>query len=347
MRMLNKGSEFISVFFDEDLITYFTSFKIEDGFLIIHNGNKYLYTDMRYYNSAKNLAKASVELIQSSLYDSLNEFIKNYDITTVGIVNSLTSTANYLLVKLTGVAVTDIETEVTDMRSVKTETEISLIKRAHKIAEKSFNETLKIITEGVTEKEIAAYLEYRFKVNGADGPSFDTIVAFNENSAIPHYKTGDTKLKLNSVILIDFGCKVEGYCSDTTRTFFYGNEPSNEFKSVYNEVLKAHNLAFNFIKNGTLGVDAHKASENHLKTVGLSKYFTHGLGHGVGVKIHEAPRLSKKSESVLTSGNCFSIEPGVYIENKFGVRIEDTVYLSNDELTSFNELTKELFTVKP
>jgi Xaa-Pro aminopeptidase len=131
-----------------------------------------------------------------------------------------------------------------------------------------------------------------------------------------------------------------------TRTFAFGNY-SSEFKKVYNVVLKAHENAFENITSGITSVTADGFSRSVIVENGYGEYFTHGVGHGVGVKIHEAPRLSKKSESVLTSGNCFSIEPGVYIENKFGVRIEDTVYLSNDELTSFNELTKELFTVKP
>ena len=344
--MLSKSSKYASIIFDEDVILYFTSFKAQDGFLLIYNDKKYLYTDMRYYNMAVKLANAEVKLIETDIVFTISKFVKSNNVETLGLIYSLTSTDIFVKLNLLGVKIVDIELDIDKLRYIKSNDEISLIKTAHSIAEKSFNETLKIIKTGVTEKEIASYLEYRFKANGADGASFETIVAFNENSAIPHYQTGDVKLKENSVILIDFGCKYKGYCSDTTRTFIFGDYTS-EFKNVYDSVLTAHNLAFDNITNNLSCVEADAISRNYLKTCGLDSYFTHSLGHGVGVKIHEAPKLSKNSNSVLVNGNCFSIEPGVYLSGKFGVRIEDTVYLENGKVKSFNKISKELFTVKP
>ena len=131
-----------------------------------------------------------------------------------------------------------------------------------------------------------------------------------------------------------------------TRTFVFGN-PTAEFTKAYNAILKAHQLVYENVKPNTTGVEADAIARNYLTAQGYGEYFTHGLGHGVGVKIHEAPRLSPKSTDVLVNGNCFTIEPGVYFDGKFGIRIEDTVVLENDKAVSFNAFTKELFTVNP
>ena len=341
--MLSRGSKFISLVYDGDIIKYFTSYDCEDSFLILYESEKYLFTDKRYYYSAVNNAKAKVVLISN---DSLKTFVEEKGVDTIGIIYSLTSVSDYQKLLTLGLNVVDVEDDINKIRSVKSNYELNLIEKASEIAEKSFNETLEIIKLGVTEKEISSYLEYRFKVNGADGVSFDTIVAFNENSSVPHHKTSDKVLTENSVILMDFGCKYKGYASDTTRTFVFG-KPSVEFEKAYQAVLTAHQLAVENIKDGVSGVEADAFSRNYLISQGYGDYFTHGLGHGVGVKIHESPRLSTKSNDVLTNGNCFSIEPGVYFDGKFGIRIEDTVVLKDGKVVSFNKISKELFTVKP
>ena len=189
------------------------------------------------------------------------------------------------------------------------------------------------IKEGVSEKDLKAELEYLMIKNGADKPSFDTIIAFSENSAIPHHKTSTATLKNNQPILIDFGCLYGGYCSDMTRTLFFGS-PTEEFLKVYDAVLAAHLTAFDKITSGVPGIVADSYAREVLKNRGYDKYFTHSLGHGIGVKIHESPRLNVKSEYLLKDGNVFSIEQGVYLNGKFGVRIEDTVALINGKCVS-------------
>ena len=339
--MLSRGSKFISLIYDGDVIKYFTSFDVEDGFLILHNGKKYLFLDKRYYYSALNNADANVVLVDEN---SLKTFISENGVDTVGIIYALTPVSAYLTLTSLGVTVVDVEADINKIRSVKNEGEINLIKKAQQICETSLSKTFKFIKLGVTEKEVASYLEYQFKLNGADGTSFETIVAFNENSSVPHHKTSDKVLTENSVVLIDCGVKYRGYCSDTTRTFYFGT-PSDEFIKAYNAVLTAHNLVATNVTNGTTGVEADAIARNYLTKNGYGEYFTHGLGHGVGVKIHESPRLSTKSVDTLTNGNCFTIEPGVYFDGKFGIRIEDTVCLVDGKVVSFNTLTKELFTV--
>lgn len=342
-RMLSLDGNFACVYTDEDIILYYTSFSCQDGYAVIFQNKTYLFVDKRYYYSAVTKAKANVILLDGN---ALFEFLKANNVKTVGIAYPFTSVDFYQTLIGNDYKVIDVTSEYNKQSAVKTQTQLEKIIKAQEIAEKSFIETLSYIKVGLTEKQISAYLEYRFKVNGADGVSFEPIIAFNENSSVPHHQTGSATLKHNSIILMDFGCKVDGYCSDMTRMVAFG-DVSSEFKNVYDAVLNAHLVAFKSVTCGMTGIEADAISRNYLKENGLDKYFTHSLGHGVGVKIHESPRLSIKSSDVLVDGNVFSIEPGVYIDGKFGVRIEDTVYLKNGKCVSTNTISKELFTVKP
>jgi Xaa-Pro aminopeptidase len=203
------------------------------------------------------------------------------------------------------------------------------------IAEDAFIELLPEIKEGMTEMEVAALLEYKMRRLGAQEIAFDTIVAFGAHASVPHYETGLTKLKFGDEILIDFGCKVNGYCSDITRTFLFGDDGKHEdFKKAYACVLAAHNLAKEKIVVGVTGKEADAIARNYLIEQGYGDLFTHSLGHGVGLNIHEAPSISPKGDTVLENGMVFSIEPGVYLEGEFGIRIEDTVTLENGKCKS-------------
>ncbi len=332
-----------TVIFDSDLITYYTSFLIEDGFLILYNNQKYLFTDKRYYSSCVNSAKANVLLLEDN---SLELFIKNNEVESVGIIDSLTSVDCFKKLLSLGVDVCDVSESVFLETSIKTSDEIALIKNSCSILENSLKTTLTSLKEGISEREFAGLLEYNFKLNGGDKPSFETIVAFGEGTSVPHYKTGDVKLKKDMPVLIDAGVSVNGYQSDITRSFYFGKAPS-EYKTAFNAVLGAHLKAFNQITSGISGIEADRIARDYLKDARLSEYFTHSLGHGVGVKVHEFPRLSPKSTSNLVDNNVFSIEPGVYFDGKFGIRIEDTVYLSNGKCKSFFSLVKDVVEFNP
>lgn len=333
----------MTVITDSDIIIYYTSFLCEDGFLILYNGNKYLYTDKRYYYSAVNNANAICRLLDNN---SLELFIKENNISSVGIIDNFTSVDFYKKLISFGVEVYDDTATINSQLSVKTDREIALIKNSCKVLEKALKNALTSLKVGITEREFAGILEYNFKLYGGDKPSFETIVAFGEGSAIPHYKTGDVKLKENTPVLIDCGTVVSGYASDITRSFYYGIAP-NEYKRAFDAVLKAHETAFNKITLGMTGKDADGIARAVLDSYGYSEYFTHSLGHGVGVKVHEAPYLSPKSTSVLVNNNVFSIEPGVYFDGKFGIRIEDTVYLNNGKCESFFNLRKDVVEFNP
>ncbi len=327
-----------TVITDSDLILYFTNFFIEDGFLILFDNQKFLYTDARYYSDAKLKANATTLLIED---DSLLNFIKSKHISEIKIIDSLTSAEFYKTLLSFGVSVTDDSENIFSLTSIKTTREIELIKNSCSVLEKSLINSLLHLKEGITESEFAGILEYEFKLNGGEKPAFDTIVAFGEGSSIPHYKTSNVKLKTGMPVLIDAGVKVRGYCSDITRSFYFGKAPDN-YKRAHSTVLNAHLKAFNEIKVGCLGSEADSIARSYLNSVGFEKYFTHSLGHGVGVKIHEFPRLSKKSNNVIRDGAVFTIEPGVYFDGEFGIRIEDTVYFDNGTLKSLFNIGKDV-----
>ena len=331
-----ENNNFITLITDSDLIFYYTNFRIEDGFLVIHGEDKFLYTDKRYYSSAMKTARATVRLIDTS---SLEFLLDELNVKRVGILYPLTSVEFYEKLKALSVEIFNAYDLVIDKTSVKSLEEIHLIKNSCAVLEKSLKKALNSLTEGISENEFAGLIEYNFKLFGAEKPAFDTIVAFGEGTAVPHYKTGNVLLKKNMPVLIDCGCVVNGYNSDITRSFYYGNAPKN-YKDAFSAVLNAHFLALNCISPNMLGKEADAISRNYLISKGYGEYFTHSLGHGVGVKVHEFPTLSPKSEFVLRNGNVFSIEPGVYFDNKFGIRIEDTVYLENGKVKSFFNLDK-------
>ena len=243
-----------------------------------------------------------------------------------------------------GFSLKDCSKDMVASMKIKSDEELKNIKKACAIAEASLKCVLPLIKEGISELELAAALEAEFKKHGASNPSFETIVAFGKNAAVPHHETGSTRLKNNECVLIDFGCLYKGYCSDMTRTFFYG-KPDKQFKKAYEAVLEAHLAAEKGIYAGIECVAADKIARDILEERGYGKYFTHSLGHGIGVNIHEPPAVSPKGKGTLENKMVFSIEPGVYLDGKFGIRIENTVTLRGGKVVPFMKTTKKLVTL--
>ena len=192
----------------------------------------------------------------------------------------------------------------------------------------------------MTETEVAAILEFNMRKLGAEGTSFATIVAFGAHGAVPHHETGTTPLKFGDVVLIDFGCKVNGYCSDITRTFLFGDDGKHEdFKKAYQAVLTAHELVKANLRSGMTGIEADAIAREYLKEKGYGDKFTHSLGHGIGINVHEFPSISPKGKNTLVDGMVFSDEPGVYFAGEFGIRIKDTITLKDGKVKSFMSKT--------
>ena len=342
--MINANEVYLIT--DEKQRLYYTGYQSTDGYLLLGQDFTCFVIDNRYYHAANALlSKKGVKVILGSDYTALQLVMQEKGLDTLGIDFTKTSLADYNTFLGMGFKLKDIAQELKDAMMVKSPVDLKKIAKACKIAQTALKQTLPFIKEGVKEREVAAKLEYNMKMLGASGTSFETIVAFGKNSAIPHHVTGETVLEKDMPFLIDFGCIYQGFCSDMTRTFFYG-KPSKEFKDAYNAVLKAHMTAAENIKDGTDCITADNYARSVLAEVGLDKYFTHSLGHGIGVFIHEAPGLSPRGKGELKERMVFSIEPGVYFNDKFGIRIEDSVTIENGIVKSFMTYTKKLVTLK-
>jgi Xaa-Pro aminopeptidase len=271
----------------------------------------------------------------------LTELLNGYG--SVAIPFERTVAPEYLQFKDSGFQLVDSMPALKVSMSVKDENEITNIKLACVAADNAFMQLLPQIKEGMTENDVAALLEYLMRRNGASGTSFETICAFGVNSSVPHHETGNSKLAFGDIVLIDFGCKVNGYCSDCTRTFLFGDDKKHgEFIKTYDRVLQAHMLAKQSIVPNMTGKQADAVARDYLKGYGLDTYFTHSLGHGIGVNIHEYPFLSPSSADKLVDNMVFSDEPGVYFKGQFGIRIEDTVMLSDGKIVSLTNTDKKL-----
>ena len=268
------------------------------------------------------------------------------DATVIGIeYDDLTLSRFYSLMGETSKRTVDLSPVLGAMRMRKRKEEITLIRRAESIVDRAFSEIRPLLKKGVTEKEIKDELVYRLLKNGAQGEAFDTIVAFGENAAKPHAVPSDRALKAGDAILMDFGAKLGGYCSDFTRTLYFG-EPTKEFRKAYDLVLRAQKAAITYLEEG--GRSASEADRIAREIIDESPFrgaFNHTLGHGVGLQIHEAPYLSAQSKDLLGDDMIFTIEPGVYVEGEFGIRIESLVSIENGKLTVIDRSDKENYTI--
>lgn len=320
---------------------YLTGVDIAEGVLVVNNVMTTL-TDARYFSAAKiTLESAGINAVLYEGVNSLKKFLSTLKIQTLYVDYDKTTVSEFNEYLSFGYQIKDCSKILQQSLSVKTEVEFDKIKKACKIAQKAYYAAIKTVREGMTEIELKDKIESLYFEFGADGVAFDTIVAFGENGAVPHHQTGQTKLTKNSPILIDMGCTVGGFCSDLTRTAYFGT-PTEKFIKCYQAVKEANELAEQNIKANDTAKVADAYARRHLKKYGLDKYFTHSLGHGLGLYVHEYPTLSKKRGYKLKTGMVFTIEPGVYFDGEFGIRIEDTVLLTDSGVKRLYDDDKEL-----
>lgn len=325
----------------EDLAFYLTGFQSSFGVVVVDGDGAKFYTDQRYLEAAKANAAPGFEVLEYPRGVKLGELLKGYKSLGVSLQKSFAS--EYIALNEAGFALKDSTPVFERAMAVKTQKEMQSISAACLAADNAFLSLLPEIKEGMTENDVAALLEYLMRKNGASGTSFSTICAFGANASVPHHETDMTRLKFGDIVLIDFGCKVGGYCSDCTRTFLFGDDGKHgEFKEAYGRVLEAHMLVKSEFTSGMTGREGDAIARDCLAKYGLDKYFTHSLGHGIGINIHEYPNLSPRSEQVFADGMVFSDEPGVYFEGAFGIRIEDTVTLKDGKVVSLTNTDKSL-----
>src|SRR5437763_2739 len=229
-------------------------------------------------------------------------------------------------------------------RMIKDAAEIELIRRAVQLAASLFDRILETVRPWATEAEVAAELEYAARKAGADEMSFPTIIASGERSSLPHGRASQAHIPSRGFVVCDFGVILAGYCSDTTRTVHVG-QPTAEARKLYDAVREAQQAAIEAVKPGIKVADVDRAARKRLQKQGLSKYFTHSTGHGVGLEIHEPPRMAAGQAELLRPGMVITIEPGVYIPGKWGVRIEDTILVTERGCEVLTPNSKELITV--
>ncbi|MBR4904486.1 MAG: aminopeptidase P family protein [Selenomonadaceae bacterium] len=323
-------------------VRYFSGFGGDSGALIVGKIRK-LVTDGRYIEQAKRESKNFLVVEHTEgLYKKVIEELKATGCKKIGIEGLVMTVAehDYLAKELKGVELKSVVLD--NMRQVKDAAEISCIKKACDIADKAFMKILEFIKPEVSEVEVAAELEYFMRKFGSERAAFTTIVASGRRGSLPHGTATDKKICAGELVTMDFGAVFNGYHSDITRTVCVG-KASNEQKKIYNAVYSAQVYGLEVITAGKGGKDIDAAVRKNLEDAGFGKYFVHGLGHGVGLEIHEEPRLSKlsKCESLLPN-MIVTDEPGLYLKNFGGVRIEDTVLVTSGAAQPLTHSPKNL-----
>ncbi len=325
---------------------YFTGFNSTDGFLVITKDEATFFTDSRYIEAAQKQITACGSVLLKSMSEAIVPYLKEKGVEsilleaerlTVGYLNRLKKVFELFRVEASEM----VDALISKQRESKTESETECIKKAQKIAEEAFAHSLELIKPGVTEKELALALDFYMLSHGAEAVSFDTIVVSGKNSSMPHGVPTNKKIENGDFVTMDFGAVYNGYHSDMTRTVAVG-EPTEKQKEIYSVVLKAQRAALSVLKAGIPCSEADKAARDVIEAAGYKEFFGHGTGHGVGIEIHEAPSLSPKSEAVLREGNVVTVEPGIYIPNEFGVRIEDMALITKDGFVNLTSCEKEL-----
>lgn len=332
-------------------IAHQTGFRCTCGLYFLYtsrtNKNADIFFDNRYLERAKReILTCNVEFFEDDFADKICQTAKKYGLKTIACQACETSAANWKSItdslQKEGITLKPFDDEYEEICSVKTDCEIARIKAASELASEAFMKTLEATKEGMTEAAFAARLEYEMAIRGAS-PSFDTIVASGEHSSVPH--AGVTKKEINcgEIVTVDFGARLDNYVCDITRNFVIG-KASSEQRSLHDLIKKAHITAANALKSGASGKAIHNIA---CDVFGEKKeFFTHSLGHGIGLYIHESPRLSYRKDYTLKVGQVVTVEPGLYLEGKFGMRLEDD-YLVTE--TSAERLTtaipQELFEI--
>ena len=333
---------------DEINQRYLTGFHFSDGLLFITQSKAHLMTDFRYSEAALSaVGETYTVTTESDRIKYINEQISGFSLKTVGFSghNLFYSDYKRYSESLIGVELVDIGLEIEKIRQIKTPDEIEKMQRAQDITDSAFSHILKSITPAMTEIEVAAELEYFMRRAGAEGFAFDTIAVSGDASSLPHGVPRNEKLH-RGFLTMDFGAKVDGYCSDMTRTVVIGRA-SGEERRLYNTVLSAQQTAISYLREGVDAGEADKVARDIIDS--FSEYkgaFGHALGHSVGLAVHESPSLSRRAFGrKLRVGEILTVEPGIYLFGKYGCRIEDMVAVEMNGVRNFTKSPKHLIEI--
>jgi Xaa-Pro aminopeptidase len=324
---------------------YLTGFTGESGALLANRAGATLISDGRFTTQAREEA-GSVQYLEQkgSLVESAGRFLKESSFRRVGFDPSQVSVAQLRSIrKAAGPRTVWISAPrlVESLRTRKEPSELAAMRRAAILAGDVLAGAIKLLKPGVTENEIAAEIEYQMRMGGASGRAFETIVAFGERSALPHARPTERRLKKNEFVVLDLGVILAHYCSDITRTVYVGRAPARA-KQWYKAVLEAQGAAISAVKAGARTGDVDAAARQVLASYKLDRYFTHSTGHGLGLEVHEDPRVARGQTTRLESGYVVTIEPGVYVAGVGGIRIEDDVAVHPDKTEVLTRIPRDL-----
>jgi len=341
----HKIDAFLSSFLPT--LQYLCGYHGSNGLLIVTSSTSSFLTDFRYNEIIQTEVTADVKITaqgslskaasEKKIFTSLKKIVFEQDHLTVAEFEILKKNlARKKLIPVAGI--------VEGLRAVKDENEIATLKQAFDISDKVFQKIIGMIKPGMTELEISAEISYLHKKYGAQNDAFDVIVASGERGALPHGTATSKKIGNGEFVTLDFGCVVNGYHSDMTRTICVG-KPTADMKKIYRIVLDAQQKACDAVRSGIASKKIDAIARKHIQSRGYGKYFGHSLGHGVGLEIHELPRIAPKSKEKLAIGHVITIEPGIYIPKQFGVRIEDTVVVRERGCEVLTSSPKELIII--
>ena len=325
---------------------YLTGFNSSAGAVLITPKSASFIIDFRYFEKAKKVVKSCNVILSDRIWQQITEILKADKIKKLYVENRTLSLSEFFALKknLSEFKISE-DTALDDyiylLRSVKSEGELSLMRKAQALTDEAFEYILNYIRPGKTEKAIALELEFYMRRHGSEGVAFDSIVVSGENSSLPHGTPGDREVRRGDFITMDFGAVVGGYCADMTRTVAVG-EISDRQKLVYDTVLNAQLEAMKHIKTGAVCREIDAVARDLIDNCGFEGCFGHSLGHSLGIQVHEAPGFNLRDNTVLVSGMVLSVEPGIYLENEFGVRIEDVVCVTNAGFENLTKSPKEL-----
>lgn len=342
------GANQAALITSETNVRYMTDFANSEGTLLIAENRAFLLVDFRYGEAARKFAKDCDVIVFDSLGNSLKELINRHHISEILIeASNLTVHRANLLNKIFRECGCKINTHdvldklLINQRIIKSDYEIEQIKTAQRITEEAYTELLNSVKVGVRESSLALELEYLMKKKGASGVSFDLITIAGEKTSMPHGVPGENTVKNGDFVTFDIGAVYNGYHSDMTRTVAVGNV-SDEQREIYSIVKEAQLTALKAVKAGIRASDVDKAARDFIESEGFGDCFRHSTGHGVGLEIHEAPNVSPKSSVILSKGMIITVEPGIYLPGKFGVRIEDMGAVTESGYDNFASLSKDL-----
>jgi Xaa-Pro aminopeptidase len=321
-------------------VRYLVGFASSNAALLVEPDRVRLFSDFRYAEAGR--AVEGVEFVETkrSLVVALAELLEG----RIGFEADAVSYTSWETLSGGGLDLVPRRGLVEALRAVKDDQELDAIRRAGKVTSEAYERFAEESFIGRTERELAWRLDDLFHELGADAPAFETIVASGPNSAKPHARPSDRTVGAGETVVVDAGAMVDGYCADCTRTFATGSLP-DELQSAYTTCLEGQLAGLEAARAGVTGVEADAAAREKIEAAGLGEKFGHGLGHGVGMEVHEAPRLSRESTDTLAAGNVVTVEPGVYLEGLGGIRIEDLVIVANGEPEILTSPTKNLVTV--